>query len=284
MERKTFYLFANPFQAAGCEAAARACALLIKANARVFCEPWLAQTLLGAESAPLSSLSAQTDALIALGGDGTLLRAAPEAAKAGVPMLGIHTGTIGFLMETDLAALEQTMDALLAARYTLEERTLLACALNGGAPALALNDCSVTRGENPGVLSVSVFADGEKIYDLTGDGALVSTPTGATAYALAAGAPILRPDVPCLLVTPLCARELLAKPVLLPQSARLSLLVRADARRKPQLSLDGQKVSSIVSDAEISIVLAPERARFIRFEKRSFFDQLRVKQARWNHL
>lgn len=282
MRMRTFYLFANPVQPAGPETAARVFSRLIDSGARVLCEPWLAQKLSGAVSTELSALPEETEALISIGGDGTLLRAASHAAQIKVPMLGIHTGTIGFLMEASAANAETAVDLLLRGHYAMEERSLLACICEGNR-SLALNDCCISRGNNPGVLSISVFADGDKVYDLTGDGVLVSTPTGCTAYSLSAGGPILRPDVPCTLITPLCARQLLAKPVLLPASAKITLRASARGHGGMRLSLDGQRESALKENTDVTIETAPERALFIRFDKTSFFDQLREKFARWNH-
>ena len=282
MRTRTFFLFANPGQSAGIETAARVFSCLNASGARVLCEPWLARQLDGAAAAELSDLTSETDALISIGGDGTLLRAASHAARNGVPMLGIHTGTIGFLMEASAEDAEAAVGLLLEGRYSLEERSLLACSCEGTA-SLALNDCCISRGDNPGVLSINVFADGDKVYDLTGDGVLVSTPTGCTAYSLSAGGPILRPDVPCMLITPLCARQLLAKPVLLPSDARISLKASSRGRGGARLALDGQRESALSDNTEVIVETAREHARFIRFEKSSFFDQLREKFARWNH-
>lgn len=284
MSLQPVYLFTNPQKMRALMEAQQVVQLLRDAGVPVLCEPALAPTLKGAEPLPLSALTKDTAALIAIGGDGTLLLAAPHAAMANVPMLGIHTGTVGFLMETDTAGVRAAIEKLLNGRYTLDSRSMLSCAVNDGAPALALNDCAVTRGEHPGVLPIAVAADGFPVYRLTGDGVLISTPTGSTAYALSAGAPMLRPDCACHLITPVCAREMLARPVLVPDSAIITLSIEAQGGRKPLLSLDGQHAALLKDKDVLTIRKAPCRARFIRFETHDFFEQLRIKQAYWNQL
>ncbi|MDO5327379.1 MAG: hypothetical protein Q4G00_11760, partial [Clostridia bacterium] len=147
---------------------------------------------------------------------------------------------------------------------------------------LALNDLALTRGEHPGVIEVSIFADGEEVFCAHGDGAVVSTPLGATAYGLSAGGPIVRHDAQCLMVTPLCARELLLRPVILPLGAHITLRAHGRERRRLQLAIDGQTLLPVTHEAEVEIALASDRVRMILPGPPHFFDTLRKKQVIWN--
>ena len=282
MQYRAIFLYANSSRSFSQETAAKVFERLKAENVRVFCEPWLAEQLSGAESRELNDMGREPDALIVVGGDGTLLRAAPDAVKNDIPMLGIHTGTVGFLMESTHETMDEALSRLLSGKYSIEERSMLQCRMSGLENSLALNDIAITRGENPGLLNIRIFADGEHIYDLSGDGVLISTPTGCTAYSLSAGGPIVRPDTHVLTIIPLCARQLLARPVVLPADASITLEVTVSGPAHPIISLDGQKVRVIQESRAIKICRATKRARFIRFEEQSFFEQLRIKSAMWN--
>ncbi len=282
MQYRAIFLYANSSRSFSQETAGKVFERLKKENLRVFCEPWLAERLPGAESRELSDMGTALDALIVVGGDGTLLRAAPDAVKNGVPMLGIHTGTVGFLMESTHETMDAALSRLLSGNYALEERSMLQCRMSGLENSLALNDIAITRGENPGLLNIRIHADGEHIYDLSGDGVLVSTPTGCTAYSLSAGGPIVRPNTPVMTIIPLCARQLLARPVVLPADASITLEVAVSGPAHPIISLDGQKVCVIQQTRALKICRAAKCVRFIRFEEQSFFEHLRIKSAMWN--
>lgn len=275
-----FFFFANPYQAHGAEAALALAEYLRGRGYSVFCEPWLAEQG-GGMAAALEDMPSSVQAVIAFGGDGTLLRAAPSCARQGIPMLGVHTGTVGFLMEGDARTPENTARMLLDRSYTLEAHPMLEVKCMGKR-YLALNDLALTRGEHPGVIEVTVQADGERVMGAHGDGVVISTPLGATAYALSAGGPIVRPDVACLTVTAIAARELLLRPVILPLEAHITLTAHGRDRRRLQLAVDGQTLVPVTDEMEAQVTLAPERAQLIRPKEHYFFTTLRKKQRIWN--
>lgn len=277
---QSFYFYANPFQPLGVEAARALFVCLAAQDAKIYSHAYLAQRGIGLE-ADLNALPRGVRAVVAFGGDGTLLRAAADAARQGVALLGVHTGTVGFLMAGDADAPEETARVLLRPDYSLTVCPMLEVRF-GGKRYLALNDLSLTRGEHPGVIEILVRADGEQLFCSHGDGMVVSTPLGSTAYALAAGGPIVRPDTPCLLVTPLNVRELLQRPVVLPLGAQVTLLAHGRDRRRLQLAIDGQTLLPITEDVQVEICLAREQARLLVPRSRHFFTTLRKKQALWN--
>lgn len=278
--KKGFYIYANPFRPRSIAAARVLCGHFTARGEHIYAEKWLAELGIG-ESAELGEAAPNVRAVMTIGGDGTLLRIAPMAAKLRLPLLGIHAGNVGFLMQGSAEDPESVYAALTAPEYALAAHRLLKAQVMGQEYTV-LNDVTVTRGEHPGVIEISAFADSEWLFTAHGDGAAVSTPLGATAYAMAAGGPILRPDTPCTLVTPICARELLLRPVLLPQETRILLRVQGSPRRRLQCSLDGQKLLPITEETDIRVSPAEEEAQLIQLGKPRFFDTLRQKQTQWN--
>lgn len=278
--KPSFYFYANPYQLRSVEAAQALCRAVEAGGGRVMAEKWLSDRGVGAACAA-RDMPEDIRALVAFGGDGTLLRAVQAIGNLSVPMLGVNTGTVGFLMPGRASDPEALAELLLRDRYPLSRYPMLSVRYEGR-EYRALNDLALTRGEHPGIIEVTALADGEEVFCAHGDGTVVSTPLGATAYGLSAGGPIVRPDAPCLLVTPLCARELLLRPVILPLHAQITLMAHGRDRRRLQLALDGQPLLPITREARIDISLAREQVSLIRPEQAVFFDTLRKKLAVWN--
>jgi len=278
--KQSFYFYANPFQVCNLAAARRLADALQNRGADIYAEDYLAGHGIGRQAA-LSHLPEEIRAIVVLGGDGMLLRAAPEAARQQIPLLGVHTGTIGFLMPGDAENPEETANLLLADSYPLQSHPLLEI-LFEHQRYLALNDLSLNRGEHPGVVETILSADGERIFRAHGDGVVISTPLGSTGYSLSAGGPIVRPDTPCLIVTPLCARELLLRPVILPMESKITLQAHGRSRRRLQLAIDGQILLPITEEATVEISLAREKLLLISPGQHRFFSTLHQKQAIWN--
>lgn len=277
---KGFYFYANPFRPRSIEAARLIFAYFKAQGIPVFSESWLAEKGVGS-AAELEEAAPKIRAVAALGGDGTLLRIAPRAAKLHLPLLGIQAGNVGFLMQGNADDPGSIFRILTKDSYPLSCHRLLQAEVNGES-YFVLNDVSLTRGEHPGVMETSVYADGEWVFTAHGDGVVVSTPLGATAYTLAAGGPVLRPDLNCTLITPLCARELLLRPVVMPQSAKILVRVQGSQRRRYQLSLDGQILLPVTDQTDIRITPAQEQVMLIQTEAAGFFETLRMKQRQWN--
>lgn len=275
-----FYFYANPFQPRSEEAARRLAEAIQEQGGRVLTEDWLSSRGVG-ESCAFEDIPGCVRALIAFGGDGTLLRAAPRAAEEKIPVLGVHTGTVGFLMRGNADRAAETAALLMKRQYTLEGYSMLDIRYEGET-YLALNDLALTRGEHPGVIETIALADGEEVFCAHGDGAVLSTPQGATAYALSAGGPIVRHDASCLLLTPLCARELLLRPVVLPMSAKVVLKAHGRDRRRLQLAIDGQTLLPVTHEAQVEIQVSRQKFYMISLGEPAFFDTLRKKQAEWN--
>ncbi|MBR1585827.1 MAG: NAD(+)/NADH kinase [Clostridia bacterium] len=276
--KPAFFFYANPYQPRGIIAAQALAASLSRRACDVYTEPWLARQGVGRAA---DHVPDGVQALVAFGGDGTLLRAVSGAIAGGVPLFGVNAGTVGFLMDGSADQPEETADMLLQGRYRLAHCPLLAAQYEGKR-YLALNDLSLTRGEHPGVIETTVIADGERVLGAHGDGIVIATPLGSTAYALSSGGPIVRPDVQCLTVTAIAARELLLRPVLLPLNTRVTLIAHGRDRRRLQLAIDGQTLLPVTEEAQVDIALAEEEMLLIRPLDHQFFSTLRRKQKIWN--
>ncbi|MBP3763810.1 MAG: NAD(+)/NADH kinase [Bacteroidales bacterium] len=219
------------------------------------------------------------DYLFSIGGDGTLLSSV-QFVRSGnpadfPPILGINFGHLGFLTTVGREGLKAMVDDLVAGRFTLEERTLLQLATSGrqATVSYALNEVFVHRGEDMSLLRTEVYVDNLYVATYAGDGVIVATPTGSTAYSLSCGGPILTPDSRCLAITPISAHTLTLRPIIVPDTARLRLNVKSgpftlgvDSRREAF----GEAVSFDLQRAPFSI-------RLIRTAGQNFFSAIRDK-------
>lgn len=278
--KQAFFFYANPYQPRSISEAKRLQEALKHKNCEIYSDRFLAGNGVG-RAAEEGRLPENTRALVAFGGDGTLLTAASFAIARGLPLLGVNTGTVGFLMDGCADDPDATAEVLTAAEYRIEKCPVLEVSYDGET-YLALNDLSLTRGEHPGVIETTVLADGERVLGAHGDGIVVATPLGSTAYALSSGGPIVRPDTRCLTVTAIAARELLLRPVILPLEARITLLAHGRDRRRLQLAVDGQTLLPVTDEARIEIAVSDRQALLIRPEGHRFFATLRRKQRIWN--
>jgi NAD+ kinase len=198
----------------------------------------------GKESMPRSQLgSRQLDVVIVLGGDGTLLSAARATAAVDVPLLGVNLGSLGFLTEVPLQSLYTMLDAIAQGRATVEHRALMECTLLRGDQVrgsyLVFNDAVVNKTTLARLNTYDLYIDGVFVSSYRADGMIVATPTGSTAYSLSAGGPVLMPTVSALLVTPVAPHSLTHRPLVLPDSSVIEILLRSE-EEVAYLSLDGQ--------------------------------------------
>jgi NAD+ kinase len=216
------------------------------------------------------------DLVVTLGGDGTLLSVARHPAPD-VPILGIDIGTLGFLTTCGPSEYEDILDAALAGRAAVEKRRLLAVSVSEGQrPARnyrVVNDAVLAKSALARIAAIRVDVDGRTVSRYRGDGVLVSTPTGSTAYNLSAGGPILEPTMPALVLSPICPHTLSLRPLVLPDSVRLGLRVEEDATGV-FLTLDGQEGFPVGAATRIAISRAPDTVSLVRASKDSFWDVL----------
>ncbi|HEX7661964.1 MAG TPA: NAD kinase [Pseudonocardiaceae bacterium] len=218
-----------------------------------------------------------TELVFVLGGDGTLLRAAELAHPAGVPVLGVNLGRVGFLAEADLDALEEAVAMAAAGEYEVEERmTIDVTATHDGkviASTWALNEASLEKGTSERVLDVRIEVDDRPVSAFGCDGVLCSTPTGSTAYAFSAGGPIMWPDVRALLVVPNNAYAMFARPLVVSPSSVVAVEVDP-AGRSAVLCCDGRRVYPLPAGSRVEVVGGSTPLRLVRLREGPFTDRL----------
>ena len=218
------------------------------------------------------------EAVLSVGGDGTLLRANALAVRYNLPLLGVNVGRVGFLTEVELDHLEEACVRLANDEYTLETRMMLKATM-GDRTDYALNDVVLSRGGYSRLIGVNAWVDGDRVGPFIADGLIVSTPTGSTGYSLSAGGPLVCPEVECMVLTPICAHSLQHRPVV--TSPAQTITVRLDGGYSAMVSVDGRKPWSFSSGQTLTITKAERAARFIRLGPKSFFSTIRIKLSEW---
>ena len=221
------------------------------------------------------------EAVLSLGGDGTLLRGAQKALAWNVPLMGVNLGHVGFLTEAEPERLQDILDCLLRGDYVLEERALLEVRLQE-ARWLALNDVVVSRGGYARLITLDALVDGETAGRYVADGVIVATPTGSTGYSLSAGGPIVSPHVDCMVITPICAHSLQHRPFVVPGNAFVRLAMCGDAEQHASLQVDGQSRADLLPGARVEIRRAEQSIRLIRTRPAPFFQLVRDKLTEWS--
>lgn len=230
---------------------------------------------------PFSQAKEKPDAILSLGGDGTLLRGAQAAVKWNIPLLGVNLGRVGFLAEAEPEDINDVLRALLEGRFTLEERFLLSVQ-RGESRWLALNDVVVSRGGYARLITLDALVDGERAGRYIADGLVVTTPTGSTGYSLSAGGPIVSPYVDCTVITPICAHSLQHRPCVVPGDAEICLQLGSDHEVHACLQVDGQNCADLAAGDSVLISKAPEKIQLIRTQPAQFFQLVRDKLVEWS--
>lgn len=227
----------------------------------------------------------RADFAIALGGDGTMLHVARQVAPRGIPLLGVNLGTLGFLSGAESAEFKRRIDAVLEGRFPVEERSMLTAeVVRGGrrifGPELALNEVVIRCGEQARAITLSTRSGERFVADYFGDGLIVATPTGSTAYALAASGPIVDPSLDVTLIAPICPHTLTQRPLIVPAHLPLSIKLgrrRADEAPRVLASLDGRPGCELRIGDEVHVRRAETPLRLLLPAGRSFFEILRRK-------
>lgn len=230
-------------------------------------------------SIDLHKLGTDCEMVLAFGGDGTILATARQIGPSGVPILGVKMGGLGFLAELAPDELFSSLEDILSGNYEIAERMVLAATLSDAEtePALyALNDLVVDKGVASRLIRIKTYIDGEYLNTYIADGLIISTPTGSTAYSLAAAGPILLPSMEAIIINPLNPHSLGARPVVIPGDKEVKVEVES-AAEKVQLSADGQMARELKPGCVATIRQADYRIRLVSCRHRSFYDVLRAK-------
>jgi NAD+ kinase len=238
---------------------------------------------LGEAGMDFASLGGVCDLAVVLGGDGTMLAAARNLVRHGVPLVGVNQGRVGFMTDIGLGQMRGAIGAILEGQYAMEERTLLDAEIRRGGEAvlrtIALNEAVMGKGSQGRLIEFELFLDGEYVYTLRADGLIISTPTGSTAYALSAQGPILHPAVRALAVVPLNPHNLSARPVSVSDRSVIEVvLVRAiDA----QAHFDGFALTDMGEGDRLVLQRSAQAIRFVHPPGYRYFATLREK-LRWS--
>lgn len=231
--------------------------------------------LTGGDAFSREDVIEKSDALVVCGGDGSILSVARCAAVYGVPVLGVNFGQLGFLSEVEAGELSEAIERLLSGDYAIERRLMIRAQWNDQ-EVTALNDIVVRRESSLAVVRGDVHVDGLMLDHYVADGILVSTPTGASAYALACGGPIVHPQLKCLSVMAICPHSLRARPVMLGPDQVITVDI-AQRSLPAMICADGQDLISMATNEPVVISRAPFDAQLIRFSNRDFFSMVHAK-------
>jgi len=235
---------------------------------------------LGAVASDKSAMFARANAIVVLGGDGTLLATARLAGEREVPIVGVNLGSLGFLTEITIDELLVTLEQTLAGEATLDRRRMLRATVRRGAGDAevyqALNDAVLSRGSLGRIIDIETHVDGKFLALFKADGVIVATPTGSTAYSLAAGGPLVHPSVRVIVLSPICPHTLSVRPIVIDDGATLAFRLRS-AGEELLLTLDGQQTVRLTVDDLVEVTRSPHFACLVRSPTLGFFDLLRTK-------
>jgi NAD+ kinase len=238
---------------------------------------WLRQRGVTVE---IDRISADMDILVILGGDGTLLHVADQAARHRIPVVGVNLGSLGFLTEIAVDDRVEALERIVSGSVVIEDRMMLKVRLRGRTEAspwfYALNDVVISKGNVDRLVRMEAWADGEFINSYRADGLIVSTPTGSTAYNLSAGGPIVHPSMRAVLVTPICPFMLESRPVLLPDSAGLNIRL-AGLSNDVKVIVDGRFAWDMAEGDQLEVAAAEKPLRLVCSPQKGYFEILRRK-------
>lgn len=220
------------------------------------------------------------DCVICFGGDGTILHMAKAATRHKLPILGVNIGTMGFIAELESGELED-LKKLASGDYTLDSRLMLDVTVHRDRSVIfhdiALNDVTITKGAIARIVHLNVRCDDVQAMEFGGDGLIVATPTGSTAYSLSAGGPIVEPDARNILITPICAHDVVSRCIVASDKRTVSVKLSSNARRNAFLSVDGGRAMKMNMDDVATIRCSRLETKLIRLKNRSFYDVINNK-------
>lgn len=252
------------------------------------CEPRLSEEVAALAELPQyakteTELYQNSDLLISLGGDGTLLGIGRRTAQFDKPILGINLGTLGFLTAEDKTYAEAAIDRVLHGEYKLEKRMMLNCGIAHGQERqegiLALNDICITR-DLYKILEFHVYVNDEFVDTLLADGVVICTPTGSTAYNLSAGGPVLKADAQIIAITPICPHTLTSRPIVVSADDVITVEVKPREDTPFTVSADGQNNITLQGNNVVQIRRAEVCTTIIKTKPQSFYDILRHKLSK----
>jgi NAD+ kinase len=240
-----------------------------------------ARALAGATHVAEHEIAERADLVIAIGGDGTLLHAGRHVAARDVPLVGINRGRLGFLTDVSPEHMRDALDAILAGDYLAERRLMLAATTAGADAAtgalFALNDIVLQKGDTGRLLDFTTEVDGVYVNTHRGDGLIVATPTGSTAYALSCGGPIIQPNVDALVMVPICPHTLSDRPLVLPSSSEIRVTLDNAGGSDTHVVCDGESLLRMAVGDVLTISLAKQSVTLLHPREYNYYELLRSK-------
>jgi NAD+ kinase len=225
---------------------------------------------------PQDEIWRECEAIITLGGDGSMLSSARIFGKFGVPILGINLGKLGFLTEVAQNQIEESLLRLKEDRYRIEERMVIEASLPRATNLFALNDVVIDHGGAFRLAKIDLFSNDEFVCPFDADGVVVSTPTGSTAYSLSAGGPVIHPAMEAIAVSPISPHTLALRAIIFPGERVLTIRAGSEDMNL-RVALDGQEVGELKIGEEVIVRKADYKVKLIKFETKSFYEVLRTK-------
>lgn len=218
--------------------------------------------------------------VICFGGDGTLLHMAKAATRHGLPILGVNIGTMGFMAELESSELSQ-LARLASHDYSIDDRMMLDVTVHRDREIvyhdICLNDVAITKGAVARIVHLEVKCDGVQAMECGGDGVIIATPTGSTAYSLSAGGPIVEPDANSMLITPICAHDVASRCIVASDRRTVTVTMTRNARRNAYLSVDGGKALRMNMGDVATVRKSDLCTKLVRLKDRSFYDVVNMK-------
>ncbi len=222
-----------------------------------------------------------SDIIICIGGDGTFLQVAREVYDKGIPLLGINLGNLGFLTEIDKNDIDAAVEKILSNKFDVEERMMLEVTVtsrkNRIINDIALNDVVISRASLSRILHLKTYINDSYIDSFPGDGLIVSSPTGSTAYSLSAGGPIVEPDTELIIVTPICPHILYSRSYITTANRIVKVTLDESYSHEAMITVDGQRGYAILGGDVVEIRKASQSVKIIRVNPRNFFNVLHTK-------
>jgi len=220
------------------------------------------------------------DMVICFGGDGTILHMAKTATRKGIPILGVNIGTMGFMAELESTELDK-LACLATGEYSIDGRMMLDVTVQRDRDIIfhdiCLNDVVITKGAVARIVHLAVKCDGVEAMECGGDGVIVATPTGSTAYNLSAGGPIVEPEARNIIITPVCAHDMGSRCIVASEKRVISVSMSRNARRNAYLSVDGGKALRLNMGDVATIKTSKLETKLVRLKDRSFYDVVNAK-------
>lgn len=220
------------------------------------------------------------DLVVCFGGDGTILHIAKAATRRGLPLLGVNIGTMGFMAELESTELDK-LKLLADGKFAIDNRMMLDVTVQRDREIIfhdiCLNDAVITKGAVARIVHLAVKCDGIQAMECGGDGVIVSTPTGSTAYSLSAGGPIVEPEAESIIITPICSHDMASRCIVASGKRVITVGMTSNSRRNAYLSVDGGKTLRLNMGDMVTIKKSKLETRLVRLNDRSFYDVVNIK-------